>query len=36
MQEGGVYRSQPVEVALRHQRLAYLDAPYNDTHGQYG
>jgi 4-hydroxy-3-methylbut-2-enyl diphosphate reductase len=31
MQEGGVDGSQPVEVLLRHQRLAYLDAPYNDS-----
>ncbi|MCW3070042.1 MAG: hydroxymethylbutenyl pyrophosphate reductase [Solirubrobacterales bacterium] len=30
MQERGVDGSQPVEVALGHQRLAYLDAPYND------
>jgi 4-hydroxy-3-methylbut-2-enyl diphosphate reductase len=31
MQEGRVYRSQPVEVALAHLGLAYLDAPYNDS-----
>ncbi len=30
VQEGGVDRGQPVEVVLGHQRLAYLDAPYND------
>ena len=30
MQEGGVDGSEPVEVLLGHQRLAYLDAPYND------
>jgi 4-hydroxy-3-methylbut-2-enyl diphosphate reductase len=30
VQEGGVDWSEPVEVALGHQRLAYLDAPYND------
>jgi 4-hydroxy-3-methylbut-2-en-1-yl diphosphate reductase len=31
VQEGGVDGSEPVEVLLRHQRLAYLDAPYNDS-----
>jgi 4-hydroxy-3-methylbut-2-en-1-yl diphosphate reductase len=31
VEEGGVDRRQPVEVVLGHQRLAYLDAPYNDT-----
>jgi 4-hydroxy-3-methylbut-2-enyl diphosphate reductase len=31
VQEGGVDRGQPVEVVLGHQRLAYLDAPYNDV-----
>jgi 4-hydroxy-3-methylbut-2-enyl diphosphate reductase len=31
MQEGRIDRSQPVEVALRHHGLAYLDAPYNDS-----
>jgi 4-hydroxy-3-methylbut-2-en-1-yl diphosphate reductase len=31
VQEGGVDGSKPVEVLLRHQRLAYLDAPYNDS-----
>jgi 4-hydroxy-3-methylbut-2-en-1-yl diphosphate reductase len=31
MQEGCIDRSQPVEVALRHHGLAYLDAPYNDS-----
>jgi 4-hydroxy-3-methylbut-2-enyl diphosphate reductase len=30
VQESGVDGSEPVEVLLRHQRLAYLDAPYND------
>ena len=30
VQERGVYRRQPVEVALGHQRLAYLGDPYND------
>jgi 4-hydroxy-3-methylbut-2-en-1-yl diphosphate reductase len=29
VQEGGVDRSEPVEVALRHDRVAYLGAPYN-------
>ena len=31
MQEGCIDRSQPVEVALGHHGLAYLDAPYNDS-----
>jgi 4-hydroxy-3-methylbut-2-en-1-yl diphosphate reductase len=31
VQEGGVDGSKPVEVLLGHQRLAYLDAPYNDS-----
>jgi 4-hydroxy-3-methylbut-2-en-1-yl diphosphate reductase len=30
MEEGRVDGSQPVEVVLGHQRLAYRDAPYND------
>jgi 4-hydroxy-3-methylbut-2-enyl diphosphate reductase len=31
MQEGRIDWCQSVEVLLRHWRLAYLDAPYNDT-----
>jgi 4-hydroxy-3-methylbut-2-enyl diphosphate reductase len=29
VQEGGVDRGEPVEVALRHERLEYLGEPYN-------
>src|SRR5439155_27143751 len=36
VQERGVDRRQPVEMARRHERLAYRHAPYNGSRVQYG